>query len=267
MFSMFPLELQAACVALADLLTRARQKGARARVAIPAAALALLLVAVVPGSGGVAHANKASKRQDVNRMLAPMKTFDRAVGRRWGSLERRGVAWSATVVPCVQDTYAELRQRRKAGSLGKTEAQLAEVVVLVVAITDSVQHMSAPLDRDLAKAQKAYRTARVRDRVLRVGARAKAKEIAAVRKLGDVDTCAFAAQWTQADFSLRGVPDIAHGVAWDDELGGAKAGRDVGKAARRLRQFGASRGKADEFEAFPLIPLSAPAISEDLFPQ
>jgi hypothetical protein len=267
MLSLFPPELQAVVVALEAFFTRAR-RSAGARVAVPVALAAALVVALLPATTGVAEASTAaSKRQDVNRMLAPMKTFDRAVGRRWGALERRGVAWSATVVPCVQDTYAELRDRRKSGAMGKTESQLAEVVVMVVALTDASQHMAAPLDRELSRAQKAYRNVRVGDRILRVGARAKAREIAAMRKLGDVDTCAFATQWTQADFGLRRIPEMAPGIQWDDELGGAKAGRDVAKASRRLRTFGASRGKAEDFAMFPLIPLAAPAISEDLFPR
>lgn len=232
-----------------------------------AALLSLLLFCAGTADVAVADAkSSASKRSDVRRMLAPVGAFERAVQADRTELEQLGAAWSAGVVPCVQAGYAELGRQADAGTLSEDDASSYGLILFSVAMFDAGVELAEPLDGELAKAQRAYRRKTIGDRVLRAGARGKAREIAALRAVPDVDTCRFTEAWTAAGFSILELPELAPGLAFTDELGGSAATRAVERATRRLRRLGVSRRRAEGFQFFPLISISEPALAEELFP-
>ena len=235
--------------------------------AVRAALLSLLLFCAGAADVAVADAKgSASKRSDVRRMLAPIGAFERAVQADRTELEQLGVAWSAGVAPCLLAGYAELGRQADAGTLTEDDATTYGFVLFSVAILDAGVELAEPLDGELAKAQRAYRRKTFGDRVLRAGARGKAREIAALRALPDVDTCRFTEAWTAAGFSIMEMPDLAPGLAFTAELGGSAATRAVERATRRLRRLGVSLRRAEGFQFFPLFSITEPAVGEELFP-
>jgi hypothetical protein len=126
--------------------------------------------------------------------------------------------------------------------------------------------LAEPLDGELAKAQRAYRRMTLDDRVLGAGARGKAREIAALRELQDIDTCRFIEAWAGTGFSILDLPDLAPGLTIADDIGGPAATRAVNRATRRLRQLGTPKGRTENFQMFPLLSVAEPALDDRLLP-
>jgi hypothetical protein len=81
------------------------------------------------------------------------------------------------------------------------------------AVLDAVQEAVRPVDAQLAAAARRYRTIRVGDRTLRTGARAQATELDRFRALGDIDACAFFAQWQGAGSRRASSPRLRRACA------------------------------------------------------
>jgi hypothetical protein len=235
--------------------------------AVRAALLSLLLLTA--GTVGLARADartSGSERTDVRRILAPIGAFDRAVETKRPELEQLGAAWSAGVAPCLEAGYAELGRQADAGTLTASDASTYGWILFSVALWDAAVELAEPLDGELAKAKRAYRRMTLGDRVLRAGARGKAREITALRGLPDIDTCRFAAEWSATGFSILDLPDVAPGLAVTDDVGGAAATRGVKRATRRLRRLGVSKVRAETFQFFPLVTVAEPALGDGPFP-
>jgi hypothetical protein len=265
MFTLFPPGLQPLLTALAVAMARIRQAMPVAGPAVIVAPLSVLLlwsaVAVTPA----AEARSGGSQADVKRILAPVKAFDRAVMSRWGQLEPLGRTWAEATGPCVQETHEEIERRITAGDLRKPDGSLARGLVTAVAIADAALELRGPLERDLVRAERAFRRMPLRDRVLRAGARAKARQVRAVRTMPDIDTCRWVEQWAQAGYGLDEVPEMAPGAHWPHEIGGAAAERSVSRAARRLRQLRVSRTRVLVFEIAPVASMAAPAFVNSAF--
>jgi hypothetical protein len=230
---------------------------------------ALTFVLLFAATADVAQAearSTASERAEVRKMLAPIGVLDRTVQTRRAELDQLAATWAAGV-GCLQSGYAELGRQADGGTLTETEASSYGAILFSVALLDATVALAEPLDGELARAQRAYRRMTLGDRVLRAGARAKAREIAALRRLPDIDTCRFTETWTATGFSLLDLPDVAPGLAITDDIGGSAATRAVARAARRLRRLGMSKSRAGAFSAFPLFPVADPALEDGgLFP-
>jgi hypothetical protein len=230
-------------------------RGHMGAIGLASLAGVLTAVALVFATGVASSAPpdaRASASSDVRRVLAPLTAFNRAAVRRRAELQPLGEAWQTTLAPCVQTAYEDIRGRRKSGEFTAEQRELAEALIFLVTVYDTAQDVGRPLDGTLAAAERSYRRMTLRDRVLRTGARSKAKELSAWRKLGDVDTCRFAGQWAQRNYSILNVPDLAPGVQLYDDIGGRAATRAVARAAKRLRKLGASKRRAAGFESFPV---------------
>jgi hypothetical protein len=231
-------------------------------------ALLALAVGLLATGGGVATASArtGSERAQVRQMLAPIKALDRAVMTNLVELVDIGERWASEVTPCVQGAYAEVARLRGAATITENEAWTIAWIVFGVAEADAAVELSVPLDADLAKAQHAYEQMRPRDKVLRAGARGKARELAAFRSIEEIDTCAFAHEWGSNGFSFADPPQLAPGVEIYDDLAGPSATLAVHRATKRLRRFGASRTQAESFEFFPTWTLAEPAYRNELLP-
>src|SRR5262245_29165507 len=150
-----------------------------------AAAVSVLLLSAV------VTAAPAASRTDARQLLTPMANFERAMMRERPALADRAAVWAATAAPCLKDGYAKVKAGVDAGTLTPVEGTTYSAILFMVAVDDIAVELSGPLDRELANAQSAYARMRPADRVLRAGARAKARELGALRRVGNVDTCAF----------------------------------------------------------------------------
>ena len=106
--------------------------------------------------------------------------------------------------------------------------------MVFVAISDAAVELAEPLDRELARAQRSYRRMPISDRVLRAGARAKARELGALRGQQDIDTCDFARRWEATGHSRLELASLAPSV---ERLAPDPA---VDRAMKRLRRLGVS---------------------------
>jgi hypothetical protein len=212
---------------------------------------------------------RASASPDAGRVLAPIPAFNRAAVRRRSQLRPLAEAWQTTLVPCAQAAYEDIKARRQNGQLTANQRQFAEALTFLVSVYDAAQDVAKPLDGALAAAERSYRRMPVRDRVLRAGARAKAKQLNAWRKLGDIDACRFAEEWAERNYAIRNIPAMAPEARTPIEIGGVSASRAVARGAKRLRKLGVRKSRAESFEAFPLEQLvneAARMLPEEIIP-
>jgi hypothetical protein len=155
-------------------------------------------------------------------------------------------AWLARTRPCLDRAATQLR------ALPEGEMRLDVARTMAgTAVLDAVQEALRPVDAQLAAAARRYRTIRVGDRTLRTGARAQATELDRFRALGEIDACAFFAQWQAAGFQASLKPELAPGVRIDDpEL--TRGSELVERAGRRMRRFGIRASTAQRFTDFPI---------------
>ena len=100
---------------------------------------------------------------------------------------------------------------------------------------------------------------KLRDRVLRAGARAKAQELAHLRRLPDLDTCSITQRWATAGFSLLDLSTVVPELPAESPR---RHGRNDSRRARdaRLTRLGVSPSRASDFQMFPLINVAGPAL-------
>jgi hypothetical protein len=221
-------------------------------------AVSTSVILVLSVADGVAS---ASDRADARRLIAPMAGVERVVERDASKLETLGVAWGAVVAPCLREGYAGLERAAAEQTITPGEQETFGWVMFATAMADAAVELSGPLDRALATAQRQFARMRIGDRVLRAGARAKARQLATLRAHADIDTCRVIEQWSAAAFSLLELPDDAIALLADD-----MDKRVLERAGRRLRRLGISRERVDTFGVFPLAAVAAPALIGEVRP-
>ena len=144
------------------------------------------VILVLSATGGVASA--LDRRLDARRLIAPMAVVERVIERDAAELEVLGVTWGAVVAPCLNDGYAGLERAAAAQTITAGERETFGWLMFGTAMVDAAVELSGSLDRELATAQRRFARMRIGDRVLRAGARAKARQLATLRALDDIDT-------------------------------------------------------------------------------
>ena len=158
-----------------------------------------LVAAFVPAASASASLRSAAassvptarQRGDVRRLLAPIAALRRAVRPHATAVAQAITATQTADRPCLQQARSGIRAAKAAGSLSASDASDARNFVEGLAAVDVLQVVFKPLDREMSSAWRSYRM-HVGDRVLRAGARAEARQLRALLRLGRaraVDFC------------------------------------------------------------------------------
>ncbi|HSD79576.1 MAG TPA: hypothetical protein VLB47_02905, partial [Solirubrobacteraceae bacterium] len=173
-----------------------------------------------------------------------------AARARGDAVQQSVEQWIAEDGPCRRQARDGIAAAASGGTLTADDAATARELLSVPYGVDALHAMAQPLDAQLAVAQHAFATVRVRDRVLRSGARGMARGLAALRALPDVDFCGFAQQWASRGYALDAYVEL---TATIDASGIDQPA--VQRAKKRLRRLGATAAQARRFEGFPLSVL------------